>query len=132
MNMAGNGKTLISRDEILMGRDKEYPLTLEMSKNLDKLLAAVNVVRAQYGKPMTVSSGYRPGKYNTAAGGAKNSSHMTCEAVDFKDPKGELTRYILQNLDLLERAGLYMESPSRTQGWVHLQTRKTHNRVFLP
>lgn len=123
---------MISRIEILMGRDKEFPLDPLLVKNCDQLLAALNVIRAAYGKPMTVSSGYRPGKYNQAAHGASNSSHLTCEACDFEDKSRELTKWCLANLDILEKAGLWMESPVSTPTWVHLQTRPTRARVFLP
>jgi hypothetical protein len=51
---------MISRDEILMGRDKQAPLTGPMEVNLEKLLKAVNKFRAVWGKPMKVTSGYRP------------------------------------------------------------------------
>lgn len=124
----------IKREELLMGRDTEYPLTPELEANLNNLLTALNGLREKYGKPMIVSSGYRPGKYNVAAGGAKNSSHMSCEACDFKDSSRELTNWCLANLDALEEFGLYMESNDRTPTWVHLQIRRpgSGNRVFKP
>ncbi len=120
---------MISRDEILMGRDKEYPLSLSLEDNLAKLLIAVNKLRAAYGKPMYVSSGYRPGKYNVAAGGAKSSSHMTCQAVDFKDADGALKAWI--TVEILEQCGLYQEDPLKTPTWLHVQVRPTINRIFL-
>lgn len=128
---------MITRDEVLKGRDRDYPLTPEMETNLDKLLVAVNRIREAWGKPLVVTSGYRPGHFNKAAGGAKKSSHVTCEAVDFSDPDGSFGKWCLQNLKLLEEAGLYMESPIYTheppgKRWIHLQTRATKNRVFIP
>lgn len=123
---------MITRDEILMGRDKEYPLTSQLEKNLDALLIATNKLRALYGKAMTVSSGYRPGKYNTAAGGAKSSSHLSCEAVDFSDPKGLIKSFILSNPQILEDCGLYMEHQDNTPTWCHVQIRPTKNRIFKP
>lgn len=121
---------MISRAEILMGRDKEYPLTKELEANLNRLLNAVNKLRALYGKPMYVSSGYRPGKYNKAANGAKNSAHITCEAVDFKDLDNALKSWI--TVKILEDCGLYMEWPGATPTWCHLQIRPTVSRVFRP
>lgn len=116
-----------------MGREKEYPLSLDLNKNLDLLLIALNKFRAAYGKPMLVTSGYRPGKYNTAAGGAKASSHLTCQACDFADPDGSLARFCLQNLPLLESCGVWLESPAKTKGWIHLQIRPVPGqRVFQP
>jgi hypothetical protein len=124
----------ISPQEVLMGREVEYPLSPEIKANLDKLLIALNKFRAFYGKPMVVTSGYRPGKYNTAAKGAKNSSHLTCEACDFADPDGALDLWCTQHLDILEECGLWLESPQNTPGWTHLQIRPitSGNRVFIP
>lgn len=124
----------ITRKEVLMGRDVANPLTPEMETNLETLLIAVNLIRDLYGKPMTVSSGYRPAAANAAAGGAKRSAHLTCEAVDFADPDRKLMQWLLRNLDILEKAGLYLESPIGTPHWCHLQTRppKSGKRVFIP
>lgn len=121
---------MISRNEILQGRDTEYPLSPALENNLKLLLEAVNKLRKLYGKPMYVSSGYRPGKYNKAAKGAPNSSHLTCQAVDFKDADGAIKAWI--TIDILKECGLYQEHPSRTLTWCHLQVRPTKNRVFLP
>lgn len=115
-----------------MGRDVDYPLTPDLEQNLAALLVALNQFRDAYGKPMFVTSGYRPGPFNQKAGGAPNSPHLTCQACDFEDRSRDLTKFCLANLDLLEKCGLWMESPVATATWVHLQTRPTHNRVFLP
>lgn len=125
---------MISRDEVLMGRDQEFPLTPELESNLDALMTALNAFRTHYAVPMTVSSGYRPGHYNKDAGGAKNSSHTTCEACDFHDPSGLIDAYCTANLDILEECGLYLEDPGHTVGWSHLTTRApaSGKRVFIP
>lgn len=130
----GNKMGHISRDEVLMGRDTEFPLTPELETNLIKLLEALNKIRDAYGKPLSVSSGYRPGHYNSDAGGAANSPHKSCEACDFHDPDRALTNWILFNKQILPQCGLYMESPDRTVGWVHLQVRviPSGNRIFIP
>ena len=113
-----------------MGRDVEFPLSPELEKNLSNLLVALNAFRAVYGKPMRVSSGYRPGKYNTAAGGAPNSTHLVCMACDFADLDGSLDAFCLANLPSLEQCGLWLEDPERTHGWTHLDIRARNNRVF--
>jgi hypothetical protein len=130
---------MITRDEILKGRDRDYPLDSELEQNLTRLLDAVNKIRKEWGKPLVVTSGYRPGHFNKSARGAKKSAHMTCEAVDFHDPDGAFGKWCLANLKLLEEAGLYMESPIYTheppaKRWIHLQIRapKSGNRVFIP
>lgn len=123
-------KSMISRQEVLMGRDEEFPLTPELEDNLSKLLEAVNKLRTLYGKPMIVNSGYRPDHYNTDAGGAPNSPHQTCEAVDFRDNDNALKDWITE--DILIECGLYQEDPAHTVSWLHVQIRPTHNRVFIP
>lgn len=119
---------MISRDEILMGRDAEFPLTPELEANLAKLLIAVNKLRALYGKPMVVSSGYRPGHYNSDAGGAKGSCHLVCMAVDFKDGDGALKAWITP--EILEECELWQEDPAKTVSWLHVDIKPRANRVF--
>lgn len=125
---------MITAKEILMGRDKRYPLTKEDSYNLFDLLPRVNYVRFCYGKPLIVSSGYRPALYNAHAGGSKNSAHEILKAVDFKDDyeSAPFAKWCLQNEPVLIHAGLFIEDPRWTPGWVHLQSRPTSKRVFIP
>lgn len=129
----------ISKKEVLMGRIKEEELSDELKANLDKLVTALNVIRKEYGKPMTVSSGYRSPEKNAAIGGSKKSYHMQCLACDFKDSDGALDAWLLEHQDLLEANGLWQEDPGSTPGWSHIDagTRDTskkrkHKRVFKP
>jgi Peptidase M15 len=122
----------IARDEVLMQRDAEFPLTPELETNLNNLLIALNKFRDIYNIPMIVTSGYRPGHYNSDAGGAPDSPHITCEACDFHDPDGAIDLFCTNNLNVLIQCGLYLESPAATVGWCHLQIRPTINRVFIP
>jgi hypothetical protein len=123
---------MITRAEILMGRDAEYPLTPLLDLNLSRLHVALNVVRTAYGSRMIPTSGYRPGHFNRMAKGAAQSAHLTCEACDVADPTGELAKWCLANLAMLEQAGLWIEDPAHTKGWVHFQTRPVSVRVFQP
>ena len=131
-----------TRNEILKGRDKQAPLTPEMEQNLTRLIEAASVVREAFGKVLHVSSGYRPASINQSVGGAAKSAHQSCEAVDLVDTDGFFANWCLNNLDILEKAGLYLEDPrytgifnskgERTGGWTHLQTRPTSRRIFIP
>lgn len=125
---------MINASEILMGREKEYPLTKDMEYNLLGLIHKVNMLLMEYPNEVKVSSGYRPGKYNVNAKGAKNSPHLTCEAVDFADKDGEFAKWCILNVSLLSKLGLYMEEPAHTKGWVHLQIRpvKSGRIIFKP
>ena len=123
---------MVSAKEILMSRDESNPLSKEMIYNLFDLLPRLNLVRFHYGKPLYVSSGYRPPSINADVGGSKRSAHLLCMAVDFKDENGDFANWCLANMDIIEEAGLYMESPDYTNGWVHLQSRATRNNPFIP
>jgi uncharacterized protein YcbK (DUF882 family) len=82
-----------------------------------------------------VSSGWRPPSLNAkTAGAAPNSKHMTCQALDVYDPDGDLDEWCMENLAKLEEAGLWLEHPSATKGWCHLQIvpPRSGKRVFYP
>jgi len=124
---------LIDRAMYLMGRDKEYPLDELLEINCAKLLYRVNGLLKVLKVNPSVTSGYRPGHYNKAAGGATQSSHISCEAVDLGDAHLQLGKTIANSM-LLKDFDLYMEDPAATPGWCHLQTRPTRSgkRIFKP
>lgn len=126
------GSKYFKTSEYLKDREIEYPLDDVLKQNMKALLAKLDIVRLDWGKPLVISSGYRPGRYNQVAGGAKNSAHLTCEAVDLVDSSGDLAAFLTE--DKLVIYGLYLENPVRTPGWCHLQTRapKSGNRIFNP
>lgn len=131
---------MIYPQEIL--NDRECPEELE--KNLLDLLIKMNKVRDAWGKPMTVSSGWRSKgdqlriyKEKGITDPAKipmRSKHFFCQAVDIYDPKRELQKWIKENIKLVEEIGLWMEDFSATPNWVHFQTvpPASNKRFFLP
>jgi hypothetical protein len=48
---------LITRREVLKGREVEFPLTPELEENLEVLLERINKFRWRYGNPMVINSG---------------------------------------------------------------------------
>lgn len=130
--MKKENKSMITAEEVLMGRAKQEDLTDELKANLEKLLEALNKFRKEYGSPMYVSSGYRPAELNKTIGGGSKSAHMSLQACDFRDTDGKLFEFIKKDPDILERCGLYLEDPRWTVGWIHLQCRKASRRIFLP
>jgi len=112
--------------------------------NIEDLLAAVNVIRTAYGKPMTVTSGLRTMADHLRIYAQKGitdkskipmgSLHLKGLACDIADPKQELQSWILANIDILEASGLYCEDFSASPNWVHFQCRppKSGNRFFKP
>lgn len=126
-------KSMISLNE-LMGDNKYEDLPDELKKNAEELLRKVNLFRKEYGQPMYVTSGYRTLEHNISIGGAKDSAHCHCQAIDFKDVDGKLKEFIEKDTSILERYGLYQENPERTKTWIHLQSREipSGNRIFNP
>jgi hypothetical protein len=127
----------ISKSELLMGRDVTYAseYSQEISDNLDALLIPINKVREAYGKPMTVNSGWRPAVVNASTpGAATHSKHMIGLAVDIHDTDGAVKNWVLENLDMMQELGLYMEDFRWTPTWTHFQlgAPKSGHRIFVP
>src|ERR1035437_101975 len=127
----------ISKQEILQGRDLEYPndYTPEISKNIDNLLVAMTQIRSQYNHIMIINSGWRPPSINSSVpGAAKNSKHLIGLACDLNDPDGSLWQWVLNNLDLMQKLGIYFEDKRGTPSWVHFQLGppSSNKRIFIP
>lgn len=127
----------ISKDELLKGRDKKYPdeYTKDVSNNLDKLLIPLNKIRDAYGKPMLVTSGWRPNELNMhVAGAAAHSKHTLGLAADIQDSDGELLKWVLNNLGLMKQLNIYLEDFRWTPSWIHFQLGPpmSGHRVFIP
>ncbi len=91
------------------------------------LLNSLNSIRIKWNKPLIVSSGLRCAKHNKSIGGATHSAHLTGEAADLLDTDGSFYLFCADP-ELLRQLNLYLEEG--TQGWVHLQSRKTNSRIF--
>ncbi len=50
--------------------------------NLQSLVEELEYIRSLWDRPITILSGYRTRKYNTAVGGAKKSQHLLAKAAD--------------------------------------------------
>lgn len=134
---------MISFNELL-GKHSISDVPLAIQQNMDALLKAVNVIRAAWSKPMTVTSGFRD--WNDMlriyrAKGVKDdkiprgSAHLSGLAVDISDPDLAITHWLKTDphaIVLLEQQGLYCEEGN--SNWVHLQLRASAsgNRWFKP
>ena len=128
---------MISKDEVLMGRDKAYPdeYTQEISDNINLLLVPMNQIRQAWNQPMRVNSGWRPAAINAKTpGAAAHSKHMEGLAVDISDVSGDLMRWVLDNLQMMKDLGIYFEDFRWTPTWVHFQlgAPKSGKRIFVP
>lgn len=108
-------------------------------ENAITLLARVNALLAVIDLPEAidprVTSGWRPAWHNaTIANAAPKSKHISGEAIDIADPEGALDNHLFDFRTLLSEHGLWMEHPSATKGWTHLQCvpPRSGNRVFFP
>ncbi len=129
-----------------MGRDKHYPLSSEVKSNAELMVHFVNeivlfleldgvVVHTNPTTGSVLTSGWRPAELNaTVPGAAVKSRHILGLAADIYDPDGEIDDYLLDHQDVLITFGLYMEHPSATKGWCHVQLSppKSGKRVFYP
>lgn len=120
---------MITRQELLNASFGGIP---KWDDNAKQLLTAVNIIREAYGRPMYPSCFYRSPEWDRAKGRSGKSQHCLNRACDFKDPTGELDEWCLKYLDVLERAGLWLENPAYTRGWCHLDLKSRTNRVFIP
>jgi hypothetical protein len=139
---------MITLTDYFAGRDKTYAkeLTANLSANAGETVKRVNLLivklsaagRAVENCPVSktpVTSGWRPPEVNAnTQGAAPRSNHMTCLACDLYDPEGIIDDWCMNNLDALKEIGLWLEHPSSTKGWCHIQIVPPHsgNRVFYP
>jgi uncharacterized protein YcbK (DUF882 family) len=125
---------LISYDEIV---PHGVELTEGQAANVSKLLHVMNQVRADYGLPMRVTSGFRTTEMEKRIDPVHpQSAHTRGEAVDILDPDPErrLWTWCIDNLEIITELGLYLESRVYSKNHVHFQTcpPESGNRVFIP
>jgi hypothetical protein len=134
---------MITLTDYWMGRDKECAdqLTAEIRKNAEQTVVRANLLLGYFKTDVGgfdshhVNSGWRPPQVNAATpNAAAKSKHMTGEAIDIADPEGALDDWCMDHLDHLERLGLWLEHPSATKNWCHVQIvpPKSGKRVFYP
>lgn len=134
---------MITLQDYWMGRNKTHTkeLTADIVANATALLVKVNALLSEFRyatkdtEQRKVRSGWRPPEINAATpNAAPNSKHMIGSAVDIADPDGDLDEWCMNNTSTLARMGLWLEHPSATKGWTHLQSLppKSGNRVFYP
>lgn len=62
---------------------RERPYPVKWCSRALKVARIVQRARNHFGKPAIIVSGYRSPPYNRKIGGARNSRHMSGEAIDF-------------------------------------------------
>lgn len=90
--------------------------TEEHLQNLKEVALRMESVRALFGKPVIITSGYRNPELNAAVGGVKNSAHALGWAVDFK----------VLGFSLLETAAKIANSGIAFDQLIHEKNRCVH------
>lgn len=102
-------------------------------KNLHELLDVLNLVRAEYGKPIRVTSGYRSARLNKLVGGVSNSAHLyglAADVVPFERNKADFLAiqklFIKFATDKGYNPIVLIEKPSNgVPTWLHLEISKS-------
>jgi zinc D-Ala-D-Ala carboxypeptidase len=88
-------------------------------------------VRAHFGRPVRVNSGFRTLALNTRIGGATDSQHMKGEAADFEIDgvaNGDICKWIAGNLVFDQLILEFYTRGEPNSGWAHCSVIPTGNR----
>ena len=92
----------------------------------EALTVVLQCIREHFGKPVTITSGYRTAAHNAAVGGAKSSQHLLGRAADIRVQGVSVEDVAAYTESLMPDwggIGRYPVKAGRAAGWVHLDTR---------
>ena len=97
----------------------------------EALTVVLQCIREHFGKPVTITSGYRTASHNTKVGGSKSSQHLLGRAADIQvldtDPLA-VAAYAESLMPGWGGVGRYPVKAGRAKGWVHVDTRPNKSR----
>ena len=100
----------------------------------ETLTVVLQCIREHFGKPVTITSGYRTAAHNAAVGGAKSSQHLLGRAADIR-VQGvsveDVAAYAESLMPDWGGVGRYPVKAGRATGWVHVDTRANKSRWTL-
>lgn len=103
----------------------------------DELVVVLQCIREHFGKPVTITSGYRTASHNAKVGGSRSSQHIQGRAADFwveGVPVATVAAYAESLMPGWGGVGRYPKDaahPTRKTGWVHVDTRPNKSRWTL-
>lgn len=100
----------------------------DITRSLNALMCdCLDPVRALWGKPLGVNSGYRCPALNTAVGGAKTSQHLKGEAADITTGTRDGNKSLFE---LIMASGIPFDQLIDESGykWIHISYKPTGNR----
>lgn len=92
----------------------------------EALTVVLQCIREHFGKPVTITSGYRTAAHNAAVGGAKSSQHLLGRAADIRVQgvsAEDVAAYAESLMPDWGGVGRYPVKAGRAAGWVHVDTR---------
>ena len=100
----------------------------------EELVVVLQCIREHFGRPVHITSGYRTAARNAAVRGSKSSQHLLGRAADLwvEGTTVEAVAAYAESL-LVNRGGIGRypkdaKHPTRTTGWVHIDTRPGKSR----
>ena len=100
----------------------------------ETLTVVLQCIRDHFGKPVTITSGYRTAAHNAAVGGAKSSQHLLGRAADIQvagTSVEDVAAYAESLMPDWGGVGRYPVKAGRPTGWVHVDTRQNKSRWVL-
>ena len=98
------------------------------------LVVLLQCIREHFGKPITITSGYRTAEHNAKVGGSKSSQHLLGRAADIQvagvSPDA-VAAYAESLMPTWGGVGRYPVKAGRAKGWVHVDTRPNKSRWTL-
>ena len=85
-----------------------FEITDEIRSNLFELAINLEVLRAHFNAPVTLTNAYRTPEHNAAVGGSKNSQHLLGKAADIKI-EGISPNEVADAIEFLIEVGLMKE-----------------------
>jgi zinc D-Ala-D-Ala carboxypeptidase len=116
------------RSETADRRAIDNRLPKELLPNVQELVNNVlDPLREAYGKPITVTSGFRCPALNKAVGGSATSQHMSGQAADITAGSREENRRLFY---LVQELGLPFDQliDEKNYSWIHVSYRVGINR----
>ena len=123
-SLAKNGDRRLAPDfQVREFRCKDGTDTVMVDETLTVVLQCI---REHFGKPVTITSGYRTAAHNAAVGGAKSSQHLLGRAADIRVEGVSVEDVAAYTESLMPDwggVGRYPVKAGRATGWVHVDTR---------
>ena len=122
-------KELCKSNTAIKNKIDNHP-TPEIERNLTILIEhCLDPIREKFGKPITVTSGYRCEKLNKLVGGKPNSQHLKGSAADLVGDTNTKTKEIFEIAKQLGNFDqLLFERNSKGSIWVHISYKDSGNR----